>query len=534
MTSVDPAEQQALVGIPQIADIAKVGRSAVGNWRKRHSDFPAPKVQTPSGALFELREVEDWLIEQGKISQRAPASARLWAMADAARGAWTSDEFIRFGVSFLTYLEACARARGEDASTPDFPTPRIPAGAAWADVRALPPDRFLRGFIAAARGIEAENPQLEGLLDPRLSEPGASGASGLARQLALTLDAATEEEPTRFALFEGFADLEALDRFSGEFSTPADLAHLVAKLVDFRGGTIVDPAVGEGRLLWQAAFAGRDARFEGLVRGVDINQEACRRARSRFYLYGRGADIREGNSLTADPDASQLADTVVLDPPYGLGNWGNAELYVDPRWRFGSPPPNSADFGWLQLASLQLKPTGRAAVLMGTGSLTRPGREGAIRQKMVEAGVVEAVVVLPQRLRTNTSIPLVLWLLRSPAAGVDARDVLLVDASDLADTGRSRFSLPQSAIDRIANLVSHWREAGRIASDDEIIAVAPSLSGILDADANLSPARYRERPDVDLEAIDERAQALRVSLRESSAAATEAYADLLAYLEDRR
>src|SRR4051794_786724 len=104
--------QPALVGIPQIAEIAHVGRSAVGNWRKRHANFPAAKVQTPSGAMFDLREVEDWLIEQGKISQRAPASARLWAMADAARGVWTSEEFVRFGVSFLVYFEACARARG--------------------------------------------------------------------------------------------------------------------------------------------------------------------------------------------------------------------------------------------------------------------------------------------------------------------------------------------------------------------------------------------------------------------------------------
>src|SRR5919109_911594 len=102
-------EQPALVGIPQIAEIASVGRSAVSNWRKRHPDFPAPKVQAPSGALFDLREVEDWLIEQGKISERAPASARLRGLADTARGVWTPGEFIRFSVSFLVYLEACER-----------------------------------------------------------------------------------------------------------------------------------------------------------------------------------------------------------------------------------------------------------------------------------------------------------------------------------------------------------------------------------------------------------------------------------------
>src|SRR5689334_5972531 len=105
-TSPHIAQEPALVGIPQIAEIANVGRSAVGNWRKHHPDFPAPKVQAPSGALFDLREVEDWLIEQGKISERAPASARLWGIADATRGVWTSDEFARFSAAFLVYLEA--------------------------------------------------------------------------------------------------------------------------------------------------------------------------------------------------------------------------------------------------------------------------------------------------------------------------------------------------------------------------------------------------------------------------------------------
>lgn len=137
-TSPGYADEAALVGIPQIAEIANVGRSAVGNWRKRHADFPTPKVQAPSGALFDLREVEDWLIEQGKISERAPASARLWGMADATRGVWMADEFVRFSVAFLVYLEACARARGDDTPVRGLSRPTIPPGTAWADLRTRP------------------------------------------------------------------------------------------------------------------------------------------------------------------------------------------------------------------------------------------------------------------------------------------------------------------------------------------------------------------------------------------------------------
>jgi type I restriction-modification system DNA methylase subunit len=534
--ATDPVDERALVGIPQIADIANVGRSAVGNWRKRHSDFPTPKVQTPSGALFDLREVEDWLIEQGKISQRAPASARLWAMADAARGVWMPDDFVRFSVAFLIYLEACARARGEGPSGLDLQRPRIPAGATWSDVRSQPPAEFMRTLIEAARNIEAVNPELDGLLDPRLDEQDAA-TNNLAHQVAITLDAAAGEEATRFALFEGLADLESFDRFSGEYSTPADVARLVADLVDFRGGTVLDPAVGEGRLLWQTAFERPSITHppaaDAHIVGIDINHEAVRRSRSRFYLYGRRAEIRDENALMADPDSLPLADVVVLDPPYGLGNWGHAELYVDPRWQFGSPPPSSADFAWLQLAALKLKPTGRAAVVMGTGSLFRGGREGAIRRRLVEAGVVEAIVALPPRLRTNTSIPLAVWLLRSPAAPTNAEEILLVDASGLGATGRSQYSLPQPGIDRIVNVVNRWRQAKEISEEDADIAVSVAIADILATEVNLSPARYRERPQVDLRAIEEQAEALRRSLQESSAEASKAYTELLTYLESR-
>jgi type I restriction-modification system DNA methylase subunit len=530
----DRTEQTALVGIPQIAEIANVGRSAVGNWRKRHSDFPTAKVQTPSGALFDLREVEDWLIEHGKISERAPASARLWALADAARGLWTIDEFITFSVACLVYMEACARALDRGSSRRELPRPRIPRGAAWSDIRSRPPLDFLPALTEAVQAIEASSPELEGLLDPRLRDLDAPAATGLAHQIAMALDAATDEVSTRFALFEGLADLAARDRFAGEFSTPDEVAALVSRLVDFRGGIIIDPAVGEGDLLLRAAFLGRDSATDSTVLGIDINEHSWRRARSRFYLSGRQAEIRNENALIADPESLPLADAVVVDPPYGLGNWAFAELYVDPRWRFGPPPPNSADFAWLQLAALRLKPAGRAAVLMRTSSLIQGGREEAIRRGMVDAGVVESIVVLPPRLRTNTSIPLAIWLLRSPDARVDSGQVLLVDASELGAPGRSRFSLPQASVDRIVDLVSGWRETGTISTHDSAIATTASVGEILSAEASLNPSRYRSQPTIDLGAVQETARSLRHSLQESSAAATRAQSELLAYLEGRQ
>src|SRR5690349_18500690 len=105
MAAQGASAYSVLVGIPEIARIAHVGPSAVGNWRKRHPDFPTPKVQAPSGALFDLDELEKWLVENGKIAGRVPASARLWALADSARAMWQPDDVSSFCVASLVYFE---------------------------------------------------------------------------------------------------------------------------------------------------------------------------------------------------------------------------------------------------------------------------------------------------------------------------------------------------------------------------------------------------------------------------------------------
>ncbi len=529
MSVARPDAQPTLVGIPEIAEIANVGRSAVGNWRKRHTDFPTANVQTPSGALFDLREVEEWLIEHGKIAQRVSASARLWALAATARGVWRPEEVVTFSISCLVYFEACARASDESASQSAYPRPSIPSPAAWSAVRDSTPAEFLSKLSNAGESIETNNPELRGLLVPGFAEPHPS-QTALAWQIALALDEATDAFTPRFALFEeALANLMAADRFAQEFATPDDVSHLMSRLVDVSGGTLFDPAVGEGGLLLMAAIGeARDHDQVIEVVGIDVNEQTCRLARSRFYLYDVKADIRCDNALTADLDQLPRADAVLLDPPYGLKRWGHADLYMDERWKFGPPPPGSADLAWLQLAVGQLSPEGRAGVLLPFGSLFRGGPEAEIRKAMITSGVVEAIVVLPPRLRTDTSIPLAVWLMRSPEANEKTDAILLVDASGLGDPGRARYSLAEESIDRLVGLVRNWRERRTIVEESRDIAIAVTSVQIIES--NLDPKRYRQQPEIDVAELRSRAEELRGALRRSSIEANEAVTGLMSYL----
>src|SRR5579859_2668948 len=50
-----------LVGINEIADIAKVSRQAVANWRVRFADFPKPVADLKAGPVFRVTQVRAWL-----------------------------------------------------------------------------------------------------------------------------------------------------------------------------------------------------------------------------------------------------------------------------------------------------------------------------------------------------------------------------------------------------------------------------------------------------------------------------------------
>ena len=52
---------ESLIGIFEIAELSNVSPSAVANWRKRFSDFPAPLVDLKSGPVFSENQVKLWL-----------------------------------------------------------------------------------------------------------------------------------------------------------------------------------------------------------------------------------------------------------------------------------------------------------------------------------------------------------------------------------------------------------------------------------------------------------------------------------------
>ena len=509
---MNQAGGRVTVSTQQIAEIAGVGRSAVGNWRKRHSDFPVPD----SNGGFDLRQIERWLFENGKIDRPVPAGLRAWSLADGLRNFLGPDELTQLLVAALVYLEACdARPRCHESLTA---TARVGSSESWDRLRQLPSGELGAGVRAAADRIERENPCLDGLLVPGFAHASTANAE-LLRSLIDSLEAATDETTSRSDLFEEvFSRAHGIDRFRGEHSTPSDVARLMVQLAGDRGGTVCDLACGEGGLLMSATLH-RDGNVSQDARllGFEISDTALRMARARFLLSGLRAELRLDDAFRVPSDELPRADLVLVDPPLAQKHWADADVYMDDRWTFGAPSPRRADLTWVQLATQCLAENGRGVVLTTTGATAGSGTDARVRQAMLEAGVVEAVVGLPGRLRANTSIPLALWVLRPPAPNVTS--VLLVDASTLGTTGRSQHSFDESDIDRVAAALRAHERAQPVDSE---IAWPVDITEVIENGAILDPKRYRPAVEVNVGELRERAEEIRTCLPTSADAAADA------------
>lgn len=498
---------EVLVSISEIADLASVGRPAVSNWRKRHADFPAPRVQAAAGALFSLDEVERWLIEQEKIDGPIPPARIVRQLADAARGSIPPGDWSRFLTACLVYLEACRRAAEGSAEV------SVPPHHRWDAIREAEARRLQDQLIGAASAIEKSTPTLRGLLLTSLDQVPPPEPERL-RGLLDTLRAAADEEWGGYVdLFEDLVAREPGDQARGQHTTPDSIAQLVVELAP-PADTIVDLACGEGGLLLLAALH-RDVSETPALTGYEIDEDVHRAARSRFFLYDVPADLRRADVLRVPADELPKADLVVMNPPFGLSKWGDAAIYQAEQWQFGNPSPSSAEFAWPQLAIWCLRPGGTAIVVMPPSAAFRGARDAAIRSALLDAGVIEAVIALPSRVFLSTAIAPHIWILRADRRPDEA--VLMVNASRLGEASRSQTLLDQSDIDKVVEVVLTWRNLRTIDAAAPLFARAVERSEITEGD--LTPGRYDPGPEIDLDALRHRATELRRSIEGLSSTA---------------
>ncbi len=213
-----------------------------------------------------------------------------------------------------------------------------------------------------------------------------------------------ETPSERRALLDVFDQVmtETGNAHDGQFSTPANIARLVAALANPQPGErVYDPCFGSGNFLvaaWQQAERSRgERRRPGAlleVAGVEINASTFLIGLTRMLLAGIDSPRLElGDSLERESLSSpsrQGFDVAVANPPIG------AKTSREPwRYQHFAIPTNDSTGLFIQHALSQLKPHGRAVVAVPEGFLFRGGAERELRRYLLEQGQVEAVIGLP-------------------------------------------------------------------------------------------------------------------------------------------
>ncbi|MDM0075247.1 type I restriction-modification system subunit M [Variovorax sp. J2P1-59] len=316
---------------------------------------------------------------------------------------------------------------------------------------------------------------------------------------------------------------------AGEFYTPPEISELMARLMDPQEGEeICDPACGSGSLLLQC---GRLIRSRtGARRYALYGQEAIGStwalAKMNMFLHGEdnhriewGDTLRNPKLLEGDTRLRRF-DVVIANPPFSLEKWGHESAESDRfgRFRRGVPPRTKGDFAFILHMVETLKPeTGRMAVVAPHGILFRGGAEGAIRQKLIDENLLDAVIGVPEKLFYGTGIPAVVLVFRKNKADDKA---LFIDASRDFQPGKNQNTLRRADLERILETCTARQPVERYAS-------LVTLAEIANQGYNLNIGRYvdatRVAQDIDMAEVRRE----RIAIREEWAGIEEQMAGYL-------
>lgn len=261
---------------------------------------------------------------------------------------------------------------------------------------------------------------------------------------------------------------------------PEGVAALVAALADLQSGeSICDPFCGTGSLLLSAALhaKARVASAKCALFGQERNQTAWSLAKINLYLNGILnhrvvlGDALLSPQLLQGPNQLKHFDVAVSMPPMAQNDWGFDALQDDlfGRFVFGLPPKTKGDFAAIQHMLASLNPNhGRMLVVTTLGVLFRGGSDGEIRQRLIEANLLDTVIVLPDRLLSNTGVPLAILIFRREKTD---DNVLFVDASKEFQSGRKQNALTPENINTITSLCEKREsngETSHLATSQEI------------------------------------------------------------------
>src|SRR6266853_598678 len=321
-----------------------------------------------------------------------------------------------------------------------------------------------RSINDAMKAIEAANEELRDVLPKNYNRLDNSVLNNLLKNFnSIPMDIEGDAFGKIYEYFLGKFALSEGQK-GGEFFTPTAIVKLIVEIIEPFQGRIYDPACGSGGMFVQSA---RFVQNHQQNPGTDISiygqlktAETVRLCRMNLAVHGLSGDIRQANSYYENVhNCRGRFDFVMANPPFNVDGVDKEKIKDDPRYPFGLPRVDNANYLWIQEFYSSLNEHGRAGFVMANSASDARASELDIRRKLIEAQVVDVMISIGSNFFYTVTLPCTLWFFdRGKRATERSDNVLFIDARHIyQQIDRAHREFTPDQIEFLANIVRLYR-----------------------------------------------------------------------------
>lgn len=313
----------------------------------------------------------------------------------------------------------------------------------------------------------------------------------------------------------------------GEFFTPTELTKALVKmrnpkiennkdyiLSDLTAGacTFMVYAAEHIRKVknWSPSELNKYIRF--VTQEKEKNSEIFGKLNLAFHGYNNHTSYHANSILDWKKDSlgnptigtwENKADCILANPPYGLKDYGfdyaTENKNYEKRWEYGVPPKGEGEYAFILSIINLLNAKGEAAIVLPLGTQFKDSTKN-IRQRLIEEGLVEAIVNLPANMFLTTGIPVCAWFLKKGRTTEEQEQgVYFMDASECFEKdGKNNKFIGEKADNAILTFLNKEEIEG--------LSKQISLDILKENNFNLSATRYvfkeEEKEHIDIKTLN--------------------------------